>query len=132
MNKTLRNTVMAGWMMAGAWGTMSQAKTSDPAGAGRNVMIVYVYDYAHQDPRILRKAESIAAAVFAQAGIQAIVVDDGAATEDPTMVPSASSIPRITVSILTPEPARPLGLECNVLREAPGQHTDAHRHLSYI
>ena len=132
MNKTLRNTVMAGWMMAGAWGTMSQAKTSDPAGAGRNVMIVYVYDYAHQDPRILLKAETIAAAVFEQAGIQAIVVDDGAATEDPTMVPSASSIPRITVSILTPERARPLGLACNVLGGAPGQPTDANRNLVYI
>ncbi|PYV07928.1 MAG: hypothetical protein DMG07_27210, partial [Acidobacteria bacterium] len=41
-------------------------------------------------------------------------------------------IPRITVSILTPEQARPLGLACNVLGGAPGQPTDANRNLVYI
>ena len=42
MTKALRNAALAGWMISGAWGTMGQAKASDAASAGGNIMVVSI------------------------------------------------------------------------------------------
>jgi hypothetical protein len=112
--------------------TASLAKSGDPVGGDQNRMAIKVYDYAQLEPRILRRAETIAVEVFAQAGIQVVFLEDGPAPDDPARDATLGSVPRFTVSILTPERTRAFGVAANVLGGAPGSPTDANRNIVYI
>lgn len=117
MNKTLRNSVMAGWIISSGLGLAGKAAAADSADTGLRIT-VYVNNYAQVEPETLARAKEVAARIFGKAGVETVILDGGS-----FKVGQANEV-RFFVNILTRQMAEQmsekLGLPTNIAGVAAG------------
>lgn len=131
MNKTLRNTVMAGWIgIAGLWES-GRAASIDAAEAKRKI-VVHVYNYAQVDQKVMGRVGDIATRTFKRAGVEAVVIDQSEYEKQNAADGWWRLLYHLEVTILPREMGERMRLPGNILGVAPGFSNEHNRKRVYI
>lgn len=130
MKRMLRNTVIVSWIMIGATGPACQTAAAAGPDAGNKISI-YLRNYAHVDQKTLTRAGEIVAAIFANAGVETVVMDANELDDLSPLEPRD-----LFVHIFTREMARKTAedyrLPANALGLAPGTAAERNRNNVYV
>jgi hypothetical protein len=136
MNKSVircfARSLAAGWVGAMGCANVGQAvQASEPESTPQ--ITVYVYNWAHVEPNMLRKAKEVATQIFRKAGVEATVLDAPLSPEEEQRQAALRrQSSNFSVQILSLPMAEGFGFPTQVLGIAPGPPQELNRSHVYL